>query len=100
MNQQLSPHIPFTPQDSSVTGSDLDPRQADPQALSLDEFVHEIRQPLGVIESLAYYLELTSTDEKVNAHLRRIQLMVLQVNRILERTSAPEGVLEFASSSY
>jgi|SRR5437763_5809172 hypothetical protein len=100
MNQQLSPNIPFTPQDSSVTGSDLGPRQADPQALSLDEFVHEIRQPLGVIESLAYYLELTSTDEKVNAHLRRIQLMVLQVNRILERTSAPEGVLAFASSSY
>ena len=100
MNQQLSPNIPFTPQDSSVTGSDLGPRQADLQAQSLDEFVHEIRQPLGVIESLAYYLELTSTDEKVNAHLRRIQLMVLQVNRILERTSASQGVLAFAASSY
>ena len=100
MNQQLSPHITFTPQDSSVARSTLDPRQADSKALSFDEFVHEIRQPLGVIESLAYYLELTSTDEKVNAHLRRIQLMVLQVNRILERTSAPEGVLAFASSSY
>ena len=100
MNQQLSPHVPFAPQDSPVTGSDLDPRQTDPKTQSLDEFMHDIRQPLGVIESLAYYLELTSTDEKVNAHLRRIQLMVLQVNRILERTSAPEGVLAFASSSY
>jgi hypothetical protein len=99
MDQQLSRHIPFTPQDGSVTGSDLDPHPADPKTLSLDEFVHEIRQPLGVIESLAYYLELTSTDEKVNAHSRRIQLMVLQVNRILERACASEGALAFASSS-
>jgi signal transduction histidine kinase len=64
----------------------------------LDEFVHEIRQPLGVIESLAYYLELTSQDERVSAHSQRIQQMVLQVHRILERTCAPEGALAFASS--
>src|SRR6266516_4754520 len=100
MNHQVSPHIPVTPQDGSVTGSDLGPRQTDPKALSLDELVHEIRQPLGVIESLAYYLELTSTDEKVGAHLRRIQLMVLQVHRILERTCTLEGAPAFASSSY
>src|SRR5438445_12243318 len=99
MNQQLSPHIAFTPQDGSVARSPLDPRQAGSKALSIDEFVHDIRQPLGVIESLAYYLELTSTDEKVSAHLRRIQLMVLQVNRILERAYASEGALVFASSS-
>jgi hypothetical protein len=99
MNQQLSPHIAITPQDGSVLRSTLDPRQADPQALSLDEFVHEIRQPLGVIESLAYYLELTSQDETVSVHLERIRLMVLQVHRILERTCAPQGALHFASSS-
>jgi nitrogen-specific signal transduction histidine kinase len=98
MNQQLSPHIAFTPQDSSVGRSTLDPRQAASKALSLDEFVHEIRQPLGVIESLAYYLELTSQDETVSAHSQRIQKMVLQVHRILERTCAPEGALAFASS--
>jgi hypothetical protein len=99
MNQQLSPHVRFAPQDGPVIGSDLDPRQTDPKTQSIDEFVHDIRQPLGVIESLAYYLELTSTDEKVSAHLRRIQLMVLQVNRILERAYASEGALVFASSS-
>ncbi|MGI8959373.1 MAG: hypothetical protein ACR2IV_06380 [Bryobacteraceae bacterium] len=99
MNQQLSPNIAFTPQDGSVTRSSLDPRQAGPQALSLDEFVHELRQPLGVIESLAYYLELTSQDETVSAHLERIRLMVLQVHGILERTRASENVLRFASSS-
>jgi hypothetical protein len=99
MNQQFSPHIALPPQDGSVPRSTLDPRQADPQALSLDEFVHEIRQPLGVIESLAYYLELTSQDETVSAHLERIRLMVLQVHRILERTCAPEAALRLASSS-
>jgi signal transduction histidine kinase len=99
MNQQLSPHSAFTTQDGSVTRSTLDSRQAGPQALSLDEFVHEIRQPLGVIESLAYYLELTSQDEAVSAHLERIRVMVLQVHRILERTRASEGALRFASSS-
>ena len=98
MNQQLSANTACTTQDGSVKRSTLDPRQADPQALSLDEFVHEIRQPLGVIESLAYYLELTSQDETVSAHLQRIQLMVLQVHRILERTCVPEGALAFASS--
>ena len=98
MNQQLSQHIAFAPQDSSVARSSLDPRQAGSKAQSLDEFVHEIRQPLGVIESLAYYLELTSQDESVNAHLQRIQQMVLQVHRILERTCASEGALAFASS--
>ena len=99
MNQQLSPNTSFPPQDSSVSRSDMNPRQAGVKALSLDEFVHELRQPLGVIESLAYYLELTSADEKVRAHLERIQLMVLQVHRILERTTAPERQLIFASTS-
>jgi signal transduction histidine kinase len=99
MNQQLPSNISFTQPDSSVAQSDLHLRQAGSNALSLDEFVHELRQPLGVIESLAYYLELTSADETVNAHLKRIQLMVLQANRILERTYASEGALAFASSS-
>ncbi len=99
MNQQLSSNTPFTPQDSSVAQSDLHLRQVGPNALSLDDFIHELRQPLGVIESLAYYLELTSADESVSAHLKRIQLMVLQANRIIERTCASEHALAFASSS-
>lgn len=52
----------------------------------LDELAHEVRQPLSVIESLAYYLEITSPDEKTRAHLQRIQAMVLQANLILKRT--------------
>ncbi len=56
---------------------------------ALDELVHEIRQPLSVIESLAYYLELTVPDEKVRFHLERIQAMVAQTNRILEHACLP-----------
>jgi signal transduction histidine kinase len=49
-----------------------------------EENVHELRQPLGVIDSLAYYLELTASDDKMNAHLGQIRAMVSQANRILE----------------
>ena len=52
-----------------------------------EEIIHELRQPLGVIDSLAYYLELTSADEKICAHLERIRAMVSQANGILERAS-------------
>ncbi|HEY6990334.1 MAG TPA: hypothetical protein VH369_18210 [Bryobacteraceae bacterium] len=66
-----------------------------------NDLVHELRQPLGVIDSLAYYLELTATDEKSSCHLQRIRAMVAQTNRILERaTNHEERCLEpeFAGS--
>jgi signal transduction histidine kinase len=50
-----------------------------------NDLVHELRQPLGVIDSLAYYLELTARDDKSCSHLQRIRAMVAQTNRILER---------------
>jgi signal transduction histidine kinase len=56
----------------------------------LDDLAHEVRQPLSVIESLAYYLELTCTDEKTRAHLQRIQAMVLQAGLILKRSCRPQ----------
>jgi len=58
-------------------------------ATALDDLAHEVRQPLSVIESLAYYLELTCTDEKTRAHLQRIQAMVLQASLILKRNCRP-----------
>ena len=57
---------------------------------ALDDLAHEVRQPLSVIESLAYYLELTCTDEKTRAHLQRIQAMVLQASLILKRSCRPQ----------
>jgi signal transduction histidine kinase len=53
-----------------------------------EEIIHELRQPLGVIDSLAYYLELTAADEKIYAHLEQIRAMVSQANRILERAAS------------
>ena len=50
---------------------------------SFGDIAHELRQPLSIIESLAYYLELTSKDESACVHLRKIQAMVLQANYIL-----------------
>jgi signal transduction histidine kinase len=49
----------------------------------MEEVAHELRQPLSVIESLAYYLEMTSTDDVAASHLRRIQAMVMQANCVL-----------------
>lgn len=48
------------------------------------ELIHELRQPLSVVESLAYYLELTSSDERSAARLQKIQAMVCKINEILE----------------
>jgi signal transduction histidine kinase len=53
-----------------------------------EEIIHELRQPLGVIDSLAYYLELTAADETICEHLEQIRAMVSQANRILERASS------------
>ena len=48
-----------------------------------ENVAHELRQPLSVIESLAFYLELTSKDAGACVHLQQIQVMVRRANRIL-----------------
>ncbi len=62
-----------------------------------EEIIHELRQPLGVIDSLAYYLELTSADEKICAHLERIRAMVSQANGILERAQGTSREMPLAN---
>ena len=71
---------------SNLRGGEL----AGANPVALDELAHELRQPLSVIESLAYFLELTASEERIRGHLQRIQAMVVQANRILERTSSRE----------
>ena len=56
--------------------------------VDLDEVLHEIRQPLSTIESLAYYLEMTAADDQICCHLQRIRAMVLEANQILEHAVA------------
>jgi hypothetical protein len=58
-----------------------------------EEIIHELRQPLGIIDSLAYYLELTADDERTHTYLERIRAMVSQANGILERVSNPRPEL-------
>jgi signal transduction histidine kinase len=47
--------------------------------------VHELRQPLSTIESLAYYLELVlgHPESKLGHHLKRLRESVLETNWIL-----------------
>ncbi len=59
-------------------------RNADMHYTPVDELFHELRQPLDVIETLAYYLEMTSSDKVVCAHLQKIQAMVLRANQLLQ----------------
>ncbi len=85
----MNPAILQTPtprQEASLVTSDLRVNQiAASHTPFIDELVHDLRQPLSVIESLAYYLELRSADEKVSAQLRKIQAMVFEAHTILER---------------
>lgn len=54
--------------------------------VALDDLVHELRQPLSAIESLAYFLEITASDERVRGHLQRIQKMVSRAHGILDHS--------------
>jgi hypothetical protein len=67
----------------------------------LPALAHEIRQPLGAIEAIAYYMTLLhSRDPKQREQLARIQRLVEQANWILSssvalsdtRTAAPSPV--------
>src|ERR1700751_2618965 len=46
-------------------------------AASLHELIHELRQPLSTIESLAYFIELPTTEDKICAHMQKIRDMLL-----------------------
>ena len=65
--------------------------------VNLDELIHELRQPLGVIESLTYFIELTTTDEKIAPRLEHIQSMLAKVHHMLENASE-RGVSEWPAS--
>ena len=83
MNQHGFPQIPNC--SDSRRQSDSDTFTLPLQQSALDELVHELRQPLSVIESLAYFLEITSEDDKACRYLQQIQAMVLQTNQILSK---------------
>lgn len=49
-----------------------------------EDLLHELRQPLEVIDSLAFYLEMISSDEQVTRNLQTIRSMVVRATRIVE----------------
>lgn len=56
--------------------------------VNLDDFIHELRQPLGVIESLTYFIEISTTDESIAPRLQHIQSMLAKAHHILQDASA------------
>lgn len=66
---------------------------ADAPDAMLRDLIHEVRQPLSVVESIAYYMELTSSDQQSVMRLQKIQAMVAKINQILE-----ENVKQFGAA--
>jgi len=54
--------------------------------VSIRELAHSLRQPLGAIEAIAYYLEMTLPAEQIEArgHLLRLQRLVEESSTILQ----------------
>lgn len=52
---------------------------------SLYDLIHELRQPLSAIESIAYYLELTIPVEQIQARrqIARLQQLVMDASLTL-----------------
>jgi signal transduction histidine kinase len=60
---------------------------------TLQQLTHDLRQPLSVIESSAYYLEmiLSEDDTVVRTHLQRIREQVEMASRLLNECQEPES---------
>jgi signal transduction histidine kinase len=84
MNNVLS-EVAMSRRDVSLgRGSTKGNQLAGVNPAALDDLVHELRQPLSTIDSLAHFLEITSSDETVRVHLQRIQAMVVRAHGILD----------------
>ena len=92
MNTVVSQFTAFLPEVEPAGDDQISNTGASP--VHLDELIHELRQPLGVIESLTYFIELTTTDDKVRPRLEHIQSMLTKVHHILESASE-QGVSEW-----
>ena len=84
MNQVLTTFSTPSQVDSLAGGELRRCRSDESCSMQIDELIHELRQPLDVIESLAFYLEITSSDQYVRERLQKIQAMVVRANQILQ----------------
>jgi light-regulated signal transduction histidine kinase (bacteriophytochrome) len=88
MNPVLSSFPAPSQVDSLAHGELRRCRRDENCSAEMNELIHELRQPLDVIESLAFYLEITSSDQCVRERLQKIQAMVVRANQILQRSFA------------
>jgi hypothetical protein len=65
-----------------------DERRAGADPVCMGELVHELSQPLGAIDSLAYYLEIIEENERTRRHLQQIRVLVERASHILNRANA------------
>ena len=87
ITEHISSH--FCPvEDSTAKGSRTEPVSLVKRE-NCGDLVHDLRQPLSAIEALAYYIEITSSDDKTSAAARRIQDLVMQAGIMLDRVEAP-----------
>ena len=94
MNTVVYPLTACLP-DAEPAGIAVDPNTgANP--VHLDALIHELRQPLGVIESLTFFMELTTTDDKIRPRLEQIQSMLTKVHQMLEDANE-RGVSQWPS---
>lgn len=95
MAQNLIPQFSTISRDLSAVARNLEEGHLPSNGFSLDDFAHELRQPLSTIESIAYYLELVlSKDPNACTHLRKIQEMINQANGILEKALIQNNALQ------
>jgi nitrogen-specific signal transduction histidine kinase len=83
VSRKFAPGEDFLPR----TGDQDDHREMGVDPFRIGELAHELRQPLSTIESLAYYLELTTENDHIRRQLERIRLMVDRANQILAQAS-------------
>jgi light-regulated signal transduction histidine kinase (bacteriophytochrome) len=88
MDQALTSFSVPSQVDSLAHGELRRCRSNENYSTEMGELIHDLRQPLDVIESLAFYLEITSSDQCVRERLQKIQAMVLRANQILQHSAA------------
>ena len=62
-----------------------------PATETIQDLVHELRQPLSSIEAIAYYVEMTLPPEQLQARQ--------QMHRLQELVARAESILEIAAST-
>ena len=86
---QVLTSFPVPSQVDSLAHGELRRRRSEDNCFTeMNELIHDLRQPLDVIESLAFYLEITSSDQCVRERLQKIQAMVGRANRILQHSAS------------